>query len=163
MKKRSNLAFILIALATLAQAAPGKPNILFLFADDQMWNSLGSIEGCEVKTPNLDRLRERGVSFSHAYNQGSFSAGVCVASRTSINTGSFLWRAATFSRQRNEMDPNIPKHAVPYHLETKVTSARRPAGTVKKPKPILTEPVDLPSLAEYMGQADLETVGSIRK
>lgn len=45
----------------------------------------------------------------------------------------------------------------------KVTSARRPAGTVENAKPILTEPGDLPSLAEYMNQADLETVGSIHK
>ena len=47
--------------------------------------------------------------------------------------------------------------------EAKVTSARRPAGTVEKANPILTDPDDLPSLAEYMGQSNLKTVGKIRK
>jgi choline-sulfatase len=33
------------------------------------------------------------VTFTHAYNQGSWSGAVCVASRTMLNTGRFLWRA----------------------------------------------------------------------
>jgi arylsulfatase A-like enzyme len=45
----------------------------------------------------------------------------------------------------------------------KITSARRPAGSVKNATPILTEPGDLPSLAEYLNQANLETVGTIYK
>ena len=45
----------------------------------------------------------------------------------------------------------------------KVTSARRPHGTAKNPRPILKEPGDLPTLAEYLNQADLETIGSIHK
>jgi len=45
----------------------------------------------------------------------------------------------------------------------KVTRAPRPAGTAENAKPILTEPVDLSSLAEYMDRADLETVGTIYK
>ncbi|NNE91359.1 MAG: sulfatase [Verrucomicrobiales bacterium] len=47
--------------------------------------------------------------------------------------------------------------------KAKVTSARRPAGAVANAKPILTEPGDLPSLAEYMGEANLKTVGTIYK
>ena len=90
------IAVALVALfaSSVGFAAKEKPNVLFIFADDQMWNSLGSIEGCEVKTLNLDRLREQGVSFTHAYNQGSFAAAVCVASRAMLNTGSSVWRAA---------------------------------------------------------------------
>ena len=45
----------------------------------------------------------------------------------------------------------------------KVTSARRPAGKGENPSPILKEPVRLPTLAELMNQADLETTGSIHK
>lgn len=91
-------------------AAAEKPNILFIFADDQMWNSLGCLEGSGVKTPNLDRLRKQGAIFSHAYNQGSYSAAVCVASRMMLNTGAFIWEAAAFSPQgRNMDDPNAPK------------------------------------------------------
>ena len=35
----------------------------------------------------------RGLTFTHAYNQGSWSGAVCVASRTMLNTGRFLWHA----------------------------------------------------------------------
>ena len=49
-----------------AKAAPRKPNILFIFSDDQTWNSLGCLPGSGVKTPNLDRLRNQGALFSHA-------------------------------------------------------------------------------------------------
>jgi choline-sulfatase len=87
------MAVAFLGMATFAQAATEKPNILFIFADDQMWNSVGYLDDSPVKTPNLDRLRERGASFTHAYNMGSFTSGVCVASRTMLNTGSFVWRA----------------------------------------------------------------------
>ncbi len=45
----------------------------------------------------------------------------------------------------------------------RVTSAKRPAGVAKNPEPILEEPVNLPTLAQYMNQANLETVGNIDK
>ncbi|WP_432797471.1 sulfatase-like hydrolase/transferase [Poriferisphaera sp. WC338] len=70
-----------------------KPNILFIFADDMTYEAIGSLNNSEVKTPNLDRLVERGTSFTQAYNSGSFTAAVCVASRTMLNTGKQLWHA----------------------------------------------------------------------
>jgi choline-sulfatase len=33
------------------------------------------------------------MTFTHAYNMGSWTGAVCVASRTMLNTGRFLWRA----------------------------------------------------------------------
>jgi len=41
------------------RSLPEKPNILFIFADDQCYETLG-ILGSEVQTPNLDRLAESG-------------------------------------------------------------------------------------------------------
>ena len=46
-----------------------------------------------TETPNLDRLARRGVTFTHAYNQGGYHGAVCVASRTMLVTGRFLWKA----------------------------------------------------------------------
>ena len=68
------------------------PRVLFLFADDHCYEALGAL-GAEVATPHLDRLAARSVRFSRAYNMGSWSAAVCVASRTMLNTGRYLWRA----------------------------------------------------------------------
>jgi choline-sulfatase len=64
-----------------------KPNILFIFADDQCFETLRSLGNDEIQTPNLDKLVRGGVTFTHAYNQGAWHGAVCVASRTMLNTG----------------------------------------------------------------------------
>jgi len=66
--------------------AADRPNILFIFADDQCYETIGSYGMTDIKTPNLDRLTEQGMTFTHAYNMGSWSGAVCVASRTMLNT-----------------------------------------------------------------------------
>ncbi len=85
-------------VSCISPQADEKPNILFLFADDQCHEALSAF-GSEVQTPNLDRLVANGVTFSHAYNQGSWTPAVCVASRTMMNTGRFLWQAKAVESQ----------------------------------------------------------------
>ena len=70
-----------------------QPNILFIFADDQSFETIRSLGNSEIETPNLDRLVRRGLTFNRAYNMGSWSGAVCVASRTMLNTGRYLWFA----------------------------------------------------------------------
>lgn len=76
-----------------------RPNILFIFADDQCHEALSAL-GSEAQTPNLDRLVKRGVTFTNTYNQGAWHGAVCVASRTMINTGRFLWNSKA-------LEPNL--------------------------------------------------------
>ena len=87
--------FLPVLLLVLVQATSfaKQPNILFIFADDQCFDTLREWGNDEVETPNLDRLARSGVTFRRAYNMGSWSGAVCVASRTMLNTGRFLWRA----------------------------------------------------------------------
>ncbi|MEQ8847688.1 sulfatase-like hydrolase/transferase [Botrimarina sp.] len=86
--------FSLLALALSAAAAGGeRPNVLFLFADDLAFDAVLPGEHDGVDTPHLDRLAERGVVFTRAYNPGSWTGAVCVPSRTMLNTGRFLWDA----------------------------------------------------------------------
>ncbi len=70
-----------------------KPNIIFIFADDQCYNTINALGNKEVITPNLDKLVMDGVTFTHAYNMGGWNGAVCIASRTMMNTGRFIWRA----------------------------------------------------------------------
>jgi len=70
-----------------------QPNILFIFADDQCYETIHALGNDEIETPNLDRLVRSGVTYTRAYNMGSWSGAVCVASRTMLNTGRFLWHA----------------------------------------------------------------------
>src|SRR5690606_23003562 len=73
--------------------AADRPNVLFLFADDQSYETLGALGLTDIDTPNLDRLAARGVTFTRAYNMGSWSGAVCIASRTMLVTGRTVWRA----------------------------------------------------------------------
>ena len=70
-----------------------KPNILFIFSDDQEFSTLSALGHAEVQTPNLDRLVRQGTTFTHAYNMGAWNGAVCVASRHMLNTGRFVWNA----------------------------------------------------------------------
>ena len=91
-------ASVLGPYRSLAAGPRKKPNLLFIFADDQAFETVCALGCDEIQTPNLDRLVRRGVTFTRAYNQGSWSGAVCIASRTMLNTGLFLWRAAKVYR-----------------------------------------------------------------
>ena len=130
MKKQHLFTLLVITLFTMSCKETGtqkevalekeKPNILFLFADDQMFNTIGALNNCPVKTPNLDRLLSSGVSFSHTFNQGSFTPAVCVASRTMLITGGNLWNAASYSKKGNNInDKNAPESKSNYKVELK--------------------------------------------
>ena len=70
-----------------------QPNILFLFADDLTYEAIRAFGHTDIDTPNIDRLVGSGTTFSHAYNMGSWSGAVCVASRTMLITGRSVWDA----------------------------------------------------------------------
>ena len=87
---------LLLALGLLASApafSAEKPNVLFLFADDFTFEAVRAFGHTDVDTPNLDRLSARGTTFTRAYNMGSWSGAVCVASRTMLITGRSVWSA----------------------------------------------------------------------
>ena len=79
-----------------------KPNILFIFADDQCYETIRELGLTDIDTPNLDRLTKAGTTFTRAYNMGSWSGAVCVASRHMLNTGRFLWEAEKASKVAEE-------------------------------------------------------------
>jgi arylsulfatase A-like enzyme len=58
-------------------------NILFIMADQLRWDYLSCYGHQHLKTPNIDRLAERGVRFDRAYVQSP----VCGPSRASYYTG----------------------------------------------------------------------------
>ena len=64
-----------------------RPNIVFLFADDQRADTISAHGNPHIQTPNLDQLASEGFSFRRNYCAGSFSGAVCVASRAMLMTG----------------------------------------------------------------------------
>ncbi len=76
------LFFFLVLAVTSALTADDRPNILFLFSDDQRPDTLSCL-GSQVQTPHLDQLARRGVLFRNAHAPNP----LCVTSRAEILTG----------------------------------------------------------------------------
>src|SRR5690606_41933672 len=84
--------------------AAGKPNILFIFADDMTYEAIGALGNDVIRTPNLDRLVQDGTTFTHAYNMGGWNGAVCVASRSMLISGRYLWRAQKMAGKWQKSD-----------------------------------------------------------
>lgn len=95
----NNLILWIVTISFLSNLNAKKPNILFIFADDQCYETVGGLGLTDIETPHLDRLMNSGTSFTRAYNMGSWSGAVCLASRAMLNTGRFIWRAQKASNQ----------------------------------------------------------------
>ncbi|MEM7655198.1 MAG: sulfatase-like hydrolase/transferase [Bacteroidota bacterium] len=78
------LGFLACQPPSTETAAPDRPNVLFLFADDQRASTLLNEA---IRTPNLDRLRARGLHFTEAYIMGGDNGAVCAPSRAMLHTG----------------------------------------------------------------------------
>ncbi len=76
--------------ATTAAAAPARPNIILIMADDLGYETLGSYGSASYRTPRLDRLAAQGLQFSHCYSQP-----LCTPSRIQIMTGRYNVRNYT--------------------------------------------------------------------
>jgi len=82
--KRAALLIIGILMAISAYTASKKqPNVIFIFADDQRYNSLGITGDPVTQTPNIDQLAREGVLF----DQAVITSPICGPSRANIFTG----------------------------------------------------------------------------
>ena len=86
----TNLLALVPILAASASAsaagpalAPRQPNIVILLADQWRAQALGYAGDPNVRTPNLDRLAQRSVNFTHAIS----GVPVCCPARASMLTG----------------------------------------------------------------------------
>src|SRR5262245_4039263 len=64
-----------------AAEKPGKPNVLFILADDLGFSDLGCYGG-EISTPQLDLLASNGLRFTQFYNTAR-----CWPTRGALLTG----------------------------------------------------------------------------
>lgn len=60
-----------------------KPNLLFLYTDEQAFNTLAAYGNDLIQMPNLNRLADQSVVFENAY----VTQPVCTPSRSSLLTG----------------------------------------------------------------------------
>jgi len=76
------LTAISVAIATPAAAAPERPNVLWLVAEDTSATSLGIYGPSLARTPALDALAARSVIFDRCFGEP-----VCAPSRFTLITG----------------------------------------------------------------------------
>ena len=86
MKLITSLFAAALACAA-AQAAPAKPNIIHIVADDLGWKDVG-FNGCtDIRTPHLDQLATQGVKLTQFYVQP-----MCTPTRAALMTGRYPFR-----------------------------------------------------------------------
>ena len=87
MKQTLALFLILCVSAPLREtraADASKPNVIFILADDLGWADTTLYGHTKYhKTPNIERLAKRGMTFTHAYS----ASPLCSPTRASILTG----------------------------------------------------------------------------
>ena len=62
-----------------------KPNIVFIFIDDQGYYDLGCYGAGEIKTPRIDAMAKAGTRFTDYYA----AAPICSPSRAGLLTGCY--------------------------------------------------------------------------
>jgi arylsulfatase A-like enzyme len=95
--------------------AATQPNILFLLADDQRYDTLGCAGHPIVQTPTIDRLAADGVRFRNAF----VTTSICWVSRATMLTGQWA---------RSHATPNAMPIVKPESLSTLFPVELRKAG-----------------------------------
>lgn len=81
-------AAVAAGMPAFAHTPGGKPNFLFIMADDLGYADLSCYGRRDYQTPVLDRLAGEGTRFTHAYANSS----VCTATRVGLITGRYQYR-----------------------------------------------------------------------
>ncbi len=81
---------LLAALAVTGDVAAQqqRPNILFIFTDDQPQACMGCLGNAQIQTPHIDRLAAEGVLFTNAF----VTTAICCSNRACILTGQHMRR-----------------------------------------------------------------------
>lgn len=106
----TSLLFVFIACSSNSKNAnKDKPNIVFLFADDQRSATIHALGNNEIITPNLDKLVNEGTSFTNAYIMGAMNGAVCAPSRAMLMTGRALFNIDPTGNTIDAAHTTMPK------------------------------------------------------
>ena len=134
---------LLIACSTLAaplparDAAPSKPNVILILADDLGYGDVGCYGATKVKTPNIDKLAAQGRRFTDAHSASS----VCTPARYALLTGEYPFRKNLWGPVMNasQLVVDLSKPTLPGMLKAQGYSTacfgKWHLGFGEKPKP----------------------------
>lgn len=96
--------------AAAAGASPPRPNVVFLYADDQAAWTIGALGNNQARTPNIDRLYREGAALRNAFT----TTPVCSPSRAGLMTSRYGSELGVTdylnpsAEPDNGLDPAIP-------------------------------------------------------
>ena len=79
---------LLACLAQASIAAPAKPNVVLILADDLGYGDISYNGAKGAVTPNIDKLASEGINFTDAHS----SSSTCTPSRFALITGKYPFR-----------------------------------------------------------------------
>jgi len=82
----------------------GKPNIVYIMADDLGYGHLGCYGQKEIQTPNIDRMAAEGMRFTDHYA----GSALCAPSRCVLMTGLHTGHCFIRSNHRLPVEGNVP-------------------------------------------------------
>ena len=139
------LSLLLVSIGSPGAAAPPRPNVLFILADDLGWADTTLYGHTKYyRTPNVERLARRGMLFARGYS----ASPLCSPTRSAILTG--LSPARTGITTPNCHLPQVVLEATPG------TSAP-PDKKAIMPKPPTRLKTDYPTLAKSLKAAGYAT------
>src|SRR5215213_8940972 len=108
------LALVIPAAGVAAEPAPRRPNVLFVYTDDQRWDAMGVVQREQgerarfpwFRTPNMDRLASEGVRFRNAFVVNS----LCAPSRACYLTGRYSHANGVYDN-RTPLSDRLATHA----------------------------------------------------
>lgn len=138
---------VVLALVALCQAAPAASprNVIFILADDLGWADT-SLYGHTsfYRTPNLERLAKRGMTFTRAYS----ASPLCSPTRASILTGLSPARLGLTT-------PNC--HVPQVVLQAKPGTKAAPGNKAIQPEPVTRLNTTWPTLSRTLKSAGFAT------
>ncbi len=96
----SGIALTIFLLATVANAQPARPNILWISTED-ISPDLGCYGDSYAITPNIDRLASQSARYTNAFS----NAPVCAPSRSAIITGMYTTTIGSMHMRSKAVPP----------------------------------------------------------
>lgn len=105
MKNRFGVFLIVLFMVSSGLYAQ-QPNILFILVDDMSYPYSSVYGDPVVKTPNLERLAQHGVTFTNAYS----ASPSCTPSRAAMLTGKYPHKLGEAVNLVGKLDSSIPTY-----------------------------------------------------
>ena len=86
-------ALTLIPAVSLGAAAPQKPNVIFILADDLGYTDVACYGSKYYETPNIDRLAKQSIRFT----SGQTCAPNCQPTRAALMSGQYMPRTGVYT------------------------------------------------------------------